>query len=47
MSTTYHRNHLLVRSNALMSLVMGDKTREENDRELEDVGITLGAAPFG
>ena len=46
MSTTYHRNHLLVRSNALMSLVMGDKTREENDRELEDVGITLWGSAF-
>lgn len=46
MSTTYHRNHLLVRSNVLMSLIMGDKTREENDRELEEVGITLWGSAY-
>lgn len=46
MSTTYHKNHLLVRSDVLMSLVMGDKTREENDRELEEVGITLWGNAF-
>lgn len=46
MSTTYHRNHLLVRSNVLMSLIMGDKTKEENDRELEEVGITLWGSSF-
>ena len=46
LSTTYHKNHLLVRSDVLMSLVMGDKTREENDRELEEVGITLWGNAF-
>lgn len=46
LSTTYHKNHLLVRSDVLMSLVMGDKTREENDRELEELGITLWGNAF-
>lgn len=46
MSTTYHRNHLLVRSDVLMSLVVGDKTKEENNRELEEMGITLWGSAF-
>lgn len=45
-SSTYHKNRLLIKSNVLMDLFLGNKTEEENRIELEEMGISLQSAAY-
>lgn len=46
LSLTYQKNKLLIRSNALASLILGSKSEEESRQELAGLGISLDAAAY-